>query len=221
MRKIYLYDVADDYIQYLSQFDQNIFDAKIGNRSYGRKYIGVVLEMNGCKYFAPLSSPKPKDFNADGSIREDTNWLIRIKTRNKDGKLECKGKINFSKMIPVPESAVRRFDIAREKNRNYRTLLIKEIDFIVKNRAKIYRKAIMIYRQKMAEKSLPYAPKYLEWMANLSLLEEKCLAYKKLSKFKQNQNIQLKAGIQDQGLNLAVALVPMEPAPVLMTAENY
>ena len=220
MQKMYLYNIADDYIQYLSQFDNKVRDAKIGNRSHDRKYIGVVLTVNGIRYFAPLSSPKPKDFNPDGSFRKDPLWLTRIVSINKDGKLECKGKINYSNMIPVPEQAVRRFSINDETDSAYRLLLIKEIDFVTKHRAEIYQKATTIYRQKMMEKEFKVAPRYLACVVDFGLLEEKCLAYKKLSTFKQNPGIQLKATARTQMLAEVADLVNVELAPMSVANER-
>ena len=31
-------------------------------RTYHRKYVGVLTEINGFKYFVPMSSPKDKDY---------------------------------------------------------------------------------------------------------------------------------------------------------------
>lgn len=78
MQKIHIYNIDDDYIKYLSQFDNKVCDSKIGKRKHMRKYIGVVLAIGDIKYFAPLSSPKQKDFNSDGTIRKDPIFLMRI-----------------------------------------------------------------------------------------------------------------------------------------------
>lgn len=57
-KNIKIYGVKDAYIKYLSQYQEHLFLHK-GN-SFGRKYIGTVVEINGLSYFAPLSSFKSK-----------------------------------------------------------------------------------------------------------------------------------------------------------------
>lgn len=216
-KKLYLYNIADDYIKYLSRFDHRVSDAKIGNRNHKRKYIGVLFEIDGMKYFAPLSSPKPKDFNPDGSVRDDPFWLTRIVTTNKDGEMECKGKVTYSGMIPVHESAIEKYNLNDEPDSAYRKLLIKEIDFVTKHREEIYHKATTIYRQKMMEREYKIAPRYLENVVDFALLEEKCLAYKKLSIFKPKYIVRLKPRVQNQTLGNPADLTSVEPDPVLIT----
>lgn len=55
---IRIYGVKDSYIKYLSQYQDHLFLHEGG--SSGRKYIGIVFEINELSYFAPLSSFKPK-----------------------------------------------------------------------------------------------------------------------------------------------------------------
>lgn len=58
MRALKIYEVNPIYVKYLSSFQEHIFVSD-GEKS-SRKYIGIILEVNGYKYFAPLSSFKPK-----------------------------------------------------------------------------------------------------------------------------------------------------------------
>ena len=58
MRGLKIYEVNPGYVKYLSAYQEHIFFSE-GDKS-SRKYIGIVLEINGFKYFAPLSSFKPK-----------------------------------------------------------------------------------------------------------------------------------------------------------------
>ena len=60
MEKLFFYEIDEQYINYLSQFSEHLFrNAKISQR-HTRKYIGILFEINGMKYFAPLSSYKIK-----------------------------------------------------------------------------------------------------------------------------------------------------------------
>ena len=60
MDTIELYEIDSDYIKYLSSFEQHLFRNKKVTQVFTRKYIGIVLKINGFDYFAPLSSFKEK-----------------------------------------------------------------------------------------------------------------------------------------------------------------
>lgn len=51
-----IYNMKDEYIAFLKQYDAKVPD----NKNQQRPYVGVVLEIEGIKYYAPLSSPKIK-----------------------------------------------------------------------------------------------------------------------------------------------------------------
>lgn len=82
---IKIYDVKDAYIKYLSQYQEHLFLHEGG--SFGRKYIGTVLEINGFYYFAPLSSFKFKH----KKMKKSVNFI----------KIKDYAVININNMIPV------------------------------------------------------------------------------------------------------------------------
>lgn len=55
------YVISDRYIDCLSEKNPHVMSNKAGTRTYHRKYIGILAELGGFKYFVPLSSPKPAD----------------------------------------------------------------------------------------------------------------------------------------------------------------
>ncbi len=57
-----LYAVTDKYIDYLRQFDHKVYDNKEDRRKVMRKYLGIVLTINGMNYYIPMSSPKKSDY---------------------------------------------------------------------------------------------------------------------------------------------------------------
>ncbi|MEY8379170.1 type III toxin-antitoxin system ToxN/AbiQ family toxin, partial [Lachnospiraceae bacterium 56-18] len=57
---IKLYEVNPKYIDYLIPYAPHLFQNKQPGQSNERKYIGIVLIVNGMNYFAPLSSFKAK-----------------------------------------------------------------------------------------------------------------------------------------------------------------
>ncbi|MFZ7217909.1 type III toxin-antitoxin system ToxN/AbiQ family toxin [Avibacterium avium] len=58
-KRLDLYYVDGDYIKYLKSFDNNV-QHNYDNNKNKKPYVGVVLDMNGKYYFAPLTSPKDK-----------------------------------------------------------------------------------------------------------------------------------------------------------------
>lgn len=53
-----LVKVDSDYCDYLRTFDSKV-PYNMDQKSL-RPFVGVLFEVNKCKYFAPLTSPKPK-----------------------------------------------------------------------------------------------------------------------------------------------------------------
>lgn len=138
-----------------------------------------MLFINNVKYFAPLSSPKQKDFNSDGSIRKDPIFLTRIIVKNEKNEDELKGRILLGNMIPVNDDVLKKVNPSNESDLNYKTLLIKELDFITKNRKEIIRKANIIYCQKTGKYKVSQHSKHLDCVVDFKLLEEKSRKYKK------------------------------------------
>ena len=68
-----IYIVKEDYINYLKKFDDNIRD----NKNESRPYIGILLEVNGMNYIAPLASPKEKHKSMKNNI-DFLNWRMEI-----------------------------------------------------------------------------------------------------------------------------------------------
>ena len=60
MDNLKLYEINANYITYLSAYAPNLFHNKKSGQKNERKYIGIVLHINGFDYFAPLSSFKDK-----------------------------------------------------------------------------------------------------------------------------------------------------------------
>ena len=116
-----LYHVSDTYIQYLKQFDERVPD----NKNQKRPYVGIVVEVGGVTYYAPLSSPKPK----------------HLKMKNgKDFRKINKGvygAINFNNMIPVPVEELLLIDFNAIQDKQYRRLLQHQYEYIKEDEANI------------------------------------------------------------------------------------
>ena len=129
---IRIYEVKSEYIQYLGIYQKHIFSQNEGKER--RKHIGVVLEIHGLKYFAPISSHKPKH----KKMKETIDFL----------KIKEWAVINLNNMIPVPESQVVNIDINMEKDRSYKYLLQAESREINRQKNRIRKNAEIVYSHK-------------------------------------------------------------------------
>lgn len=109
-----VYTIDDGYVQYLKNFEPKVPD----NKSESRPYIGVVLNIAGIQYYAPLTSPKPKHLN----MKNDKDF------RKINGGVY--GAINFNNMIPVDSKYIHKKDIANEPDIQYRNLLLNQLRYI-------------------------------------------------------------------------------------------
>ncbi|MGN0164097.1 MAG: type III toxin-antitoxin system ToxN/AbiQ family toxin [Candidatus Ornithomonoglobus sp.] len=175
MKRLKLYTVDDDYIEYLKRFDKQVMFAKGDDYFTDRKYLGVVLEINGFKYFAQLSSPKDSDYfykNGKRLIRRNVIPLIRLV----DNKRNLLGKVKLSNMIPVPENCLKLYDIEHEQDKNYQDLVKDEIICIRKCKEQILKNARVLYNQKTKN----YAGiNYLKSTVDFTKIEKYCKKYKK------------------------------------------
>ena len=89
MFRLRIYEVKSEYVEYLSKYQDHLFYDK--NNSNKRKYIGIVLEINGYKYFAPLSSFKKKH----NKIKEGVDF-IKIKDYRQKNRILKNAQIVYS-----------------------------------------------------------------------------------------------------------------------------
>lgn len=172
-----IYSVTDEYIDYLRIIEPNVYSNKVENRIHTRKYIGTVLEMNGYKYFVPMSSPKDTDYQMAGGnrvIKKSIVPIIRMIEKN-NGVRELKGTLRISHMIPVPESELILYDLENEEDKDYKALVQAEAIFIRKNASKITNNARLLYKQKAANEEVGYVKTALDFKK----LEEICKDYEK------------------------------------------
>lgn len=155
---IKIYGVKDAYIKYLSQYQEHLFLHESG--SFGRKYIGTVLEINGFFYFAPLSSFKSKH----KEMKESVDFI----------KIKDYAVININNMLPVPKEQLIELNINAERDPHYRFLLQAESREINKQRNRIRKNAEIVYHHKKRNgNSTPLAKRTNDF----EILEKKCIEY--------------------------------------------
>lgn len=151
------YDVDADYADYLRRFDCKVPHIKYEARE--KFTCGVVLSINGCDYFAPVSSK---------AYKQRTSMIIV----DKDGSILSAIKLNY--MFPAPQTVVTRMSISdiRRDDSSYANLLQKEYEFCRANEGEILKVAKRVY-------SIGCNPRHFlnGLCCNFKLLEEKSRAY--------------------------------------------
>lgn len=158
--------VNTDYCDYLRKFDSKVAYSK--KEKELRPFIGILFEIEGCEYFAPLSSPKPKHKKMKNTID-----FLKIK----EGEL---GAVNFNNMIPVQRNNYYIIDLNKQTEtleaEKYRNLLREQLMWLNSNYIQVKDKSYKLYKLYNSER-LPENIK--KRCCNFKLLEEKCLNYQK------------------------------------------
>ena len=170
MSKSSFYIVSDKYIEYLSKIESRVMSNKKNERTYHRKYVGILTKLNGFDYFVPMSSPKEKDF-VNGKIKKDNLTTVYMKSKSK-----LYGTLRFNAMIPVPKSELSEYKINSEGDFNYRMLMLAEYNFCKENRTKIEKTAKNLYEQK--KKNTVEKMSILEIVVDFAKCEIACKDFK-------------------------------------------
>ena len=161
-----LYEVSDNYIIYLKQFDSMVLDNHFV--SHNRKYLGIGLIINQQQYYLPLSHPDATDY-INGKPRKTVPPIFRMVTNN--GRLL--GKILINNMIPVPSSELVYYDVNKESDFKYKNLVLAELRIIKQNQSKIIHNANLVYNQKVGNMGHPYLNATVDFIK----LEHACASY--------------------------------------------
>lgn len=135
MDNIKLYEIENAYVDYLLPIAPHLFKNKKTSQQNERKYIGVVLSINGLNYFAPLSSFKPKH-----AKMKDGLDFIKVKNY---------AVINLNNMFPVPSGIYHYVDIAAIQDPHYKALLQSEYRYIKSIQDRIRKNASNLYAHKL------------------------------------------------------------------------
>lgn len=165
------YTVSDEYIAYLSKTESRVMQNKPETRTYHRKYVGVLTELKGFKYFVPMSSPKEKDYE-NGKIKKNNLTTIYMKNKEK-----LYGTLRFNAMIPVPESELSAYKINDEGDFSYKMLMLAEYNFCKDNREKIEKTAKNLYEKKCTASESDFSVGKI--VIDFKKVEEACKAYGK------------------------------------------
>ena len=162
IENIKFYEVNQRYIRYLGSYEEHLFHNKKVTQKNERKYIGIILYVNGMEYFVPLSSFKEKH----KKMKERLDFI----------KVKDYAVINLNNMFPVPVGEYTYVEINKEKDLNYRALLLAEYRYIKGIQGKIRKSAQILYNLKIANQN---DSTMLKRCNDFRLLEELCKKYKK------------------------------------------
>lgn len=157
-----LYEVNPEYVSYLMQYEPNkVLSAENGKER--RKYLGIIIMKGEHKYLVPLSSPKygkdfeikgykgrfePTDFSFENYedrivlLKDTCTPVVYMYKRLENGGIDLFGKLQCNNMIPVPDSEIKKVYINSIQDQKYKNLLLKQLNFLRKNEAVIYKKHI-------------------------------------------------------------------------------
>ena len=160
MKRLLFYEIDGHYIDFLSKFSEHLFHNATKTQAHSRKYIGILFEIDGMKYFAPLSSFKPKH-------RRLTETIDFIKIGDM-------AVLNLNNMFPVPDGVFALKNPNEELDFQYKTLLNNEIRIIRQKAGIILSNAQAVYRHKLTNDG---KSKLSQRCNDFKLLEEKCREY--------------------------------------------
>ena len=160
MQNLHFYEIDNQYINFLSRFEEHIFHNSKKSQENERKYIGILFEINEIKYFVPLSSFKEKHKRLSES-------LDFVKVGNF-------AVLNLNNMIPVSESEYKLVDINKIINKAYKDLLENERRIIASKSELIRENAKAVYEHKIKNGNKSKLGKRCNDFLNL---EKLCLEY--------------------------------------------
>jgi len=164
IRNFKIVKVDYKYCDYLRQFDNKV-SYNAGSKEM-RPFIGILFVVNGCEYFAPLSSPKAKHIHMKNNVD-----IVKID----NGRY---GVVNFNNMIPVTASNYELFDLNAIPRDTYelkwQNLLKSQLLWLNKNIKDVKGKAFKLYEM---YKNGRLDERIKSRCCNFILLEEKCNEY--------------------------------------------
>lgn len=173
-----LYTLDNKYIELLSEIENKIAYNK-SNGSRSRPYIGVVLEINNLKYFAPMSS---KDMRNNRS-----NYTFHVLSKEQN-----LGVIHLNNMIPVPdERFLQEIDWKNIVNEKYQNLIKIQIGVIRRKqfRNEVINKALNLYQIVTDSENQTTNALFLKKLSNnFKELELHCITYRESNTSKKTKS---------------------------------
>lgn len=174
------YNINIDYLEFLHNIDNEVeYSSDYRTSSAEKVFLGIITDVDGQKYFIPLTSAKAK--HTYDTLVSKNHMLIyetvseqqKAKFPNKFYKAtENEGEfllliscLLFNKAIPVLEGQYHLLNIPDVEDSKYRSMLIKEYSFCLSKQDEIQKIALNTIKAIKSGKRVRYA-------CNLNLLED-------------------------------------------------
>ncbi len=130
------YTVDAFYCNFLRQFDSKVPHTM--DKKSSRPFVGIIFSIKEFKYYAPLTSPKPKHLHM-------SNQIDFLKINN-----GIWGAVNFNNMIPVNDFSIKEIDMRIDKEDTqdvimYKKLLMNQLSWCNSHRDLILKQAEKLY----------------------------------------------------------------------------
>ncbi|MEO3479893.1 type III toxin-antitoxin system ToxN/AbiQ family toxin [Phaeobacter sp. CAU 1743] len=166
MSELKFYTVSTAYLDHLHAVEPRVYYAQGTAYINAKPYVGIVLDVSGHKFLAPLTSYKPKH----DRIKSSNVTVFKLHERgNPNNKL---GMISLNNMIPVPDTEITLLDMASQSER-YRRMLYKQYEFIKENAVEIKDRAAKLHYQVTALRT----PFYVRLSCDFTILVDASRRY--------------------------------------------
>ncbi len=162
VQMISLYEIDDNYIEYLRKFDKKVLSPKVEDRKFTRKYVGILLHNKEYNYFIPLSSYKAEVYNN----------MYESPSLKKIGDMAV---LRINNMIPAMDSVIHRINFRDEKDSQYRLLLQNEYRIIKSREREIRTDSRIVYYYRLNDRNKEKG--LYKICCDFRLLEEKSKKY--------------------------------------------
>lgn len=159
------YQASADFCDFLRKSDSCV--PYTMDRKSTRPFVGILLEVQGYKYYAPLTSPKPKHLRMKNQID-----FMKINGGTW-------GSINFNNMIPIHNNSLKKIDMQHlpldtKADTDYKNLLSNQLSWCNSNKLAIINQATKLYNTIIQGKA---RPELLKRCCNFKIDEQQYRVY--------------------------------------------
>ena len=175
-KRFKLYHVNIKYIRNLHNIDDNVPSTSPQTRKQTRPFLGIIVLINGSKFYIPFTSNSDKKNKNFESMHENITFR---KIRDKDGTVLA--ALNLNNMIPIQEEYVTKINLKIHPNdtpklRHWKKLCIKELNWCQSHQNEIERLTNELYRLYISNEHFSKRKICL----NFPMLEKECNKARKL-----------------------------------------
>lgn len=146
MNKIVFCEIDIDYLKSLYEFDNEV-SYNQNYKKHIKAHLGILTSIQNNTFIIPLTSPKEKHLK----ISNNSNQIEKMFDQDNNSL----GVLLIQKIIPVSEILIKRINL--EKDKKYGNLILKQLNYIKKNKARILKKVNTHYDKVMNNKKIKFS----------------------------------------------------------------